>query len=93
MAVNSFERLDDVIEAGLLPEGKGTDLSDALEYVSIVRIRHQAKQIESRETIDNNVHPMHLTSFDRRNLKEAFQVVSSAQSFLKYRYNSNIPMK
>jgi CBS domain-containing protein len=36
---------------------------------------------------------MHLTRFDRRNLKEAFQVVSSAQSFLKYRYNSNIPMK
>ncbi|WP_428603943.1 putative nucleotidyltransferase substrate binding domain-containing protein [Sedimenticola sp.] len=93
MSVNSFERLDDVTETGLLPAGKATDLSDALEYISIVRIRHQAKQIESGETVDNNVHPKHLTSFDRRNLKEAFQVVSSAQSFLKYRYNSNIPMK
>ncbi len=93
MAVNSFERLDDVIESGLLPEGKGADISDALEYISIVRIRHQAQQIESGVTVDNNVHPKHLTSFDRRNLKEAFQVVSSAQSFLKYRYNSNIPMK
>ncbi len=93
MSVNSFERLNDVMESGLLPDGKGTDLSDALEYISIVRIRHQAKQIESGEVVDNNVHPAHLTSFDRRNLKEAFQVVSSAQSFLKYRYNSNIPMK
>lgn len=93
VAVNSFERLEDVIAADLLPEGKGTDMSDALEYISIVRIRHQAKQIEAGEVVDNNVRPRHLTSFDRRNLKEAFQVVSSAQNFLKYRYNSNIPMK
>ncbi|MCW8907476.1 MAG: DUF294 nucleotidyltransferase-like domain-containing protein, partial [Sedimenticola sp.] len=92
-AVNSFERLEDVIRSGILPEGKGADLGDALEYISIVRIRHQARQIASGKDPDNNIHPRHLTSFERRNLKEAFQVVSSAQSFLKYRYNSNIPLK
>lgn len=92
-AVNSFERLEDVIRSGILPEGKGADLGDALEYISIVRIRHQARQIESGKEADNNIHPRHLTSFERRNLKEAFQVVSSAQSFLKYRYNSNMPLK
>ena len=92
-AVNSFERLDDVIRSGILPDGKGADLGDALEYISIVRIRHQARQIESGREPDNSIQPKYLTSFERRNLKEAFQVLSSAQSFLKYRYNSNIPLK
>jgi CBS domain-containing protein len=90
---NSFERLDDVIEAGILPGAKGTDLRDALEYISMVRIRHQANQIERNETPDNNIHPRHLSNFDRRNLKEAFQVLSNAQNFLKYRYNSNMSLK
>jgi CBS domain-containing protein len=93
MSSNSFERLDDVIESGILPDAKGTDLKDALEYISMVRIRHQANQIERNETPDNNIHPRHLSNFDRRNLKEAFQVLSNAQSFLKYRYNSNMPLK
>lgn len=92
-AVNSFERLDDVIQSGILPEGKGADLVDALEYLSIVRIRHQSRQIESGKEPDNNIHPTNLTSFERRNLKEAFQIVSNAQNFLKYRYNANIPTK
>jgi len=92
-AVNSFERLDEVIQSGILPDGKGADLSDALEYISIVRIRHQARQIEAGQDPDNNIHPRHLSRFERRNLKEAFQVLSSAQAFLKYRYNSNIPLK
>jgi len=92
-AVNSFERLDDVNQSNLLPEGKGADLADAMEYLSIVRIRHQARQIESGREPDNNIHPRDLTGFERRNLKEAFQVVSNAQSFLKYRYNANIAIK
>ncbi len=92
-SINSFERLDEVIASEILPESKGVDLKDALEYISMVRIRHQARLIERGKQTNNNIHPKHLSNFDRRNLKEAFQVLSNAQSFLKYRYNSNMPMK
>ena len=92
-SVNSFKRLEDIMAAEILPQGKGRDLSDALEYISMVRIRHQAKQIEQGGVPDNNVHPEQLSSFERRNLKEAFQVVSNAQNFLKYRYNSNLALQ
>ena len=92
-SINSFERLDEVIASKILPESKGVDLKDALEYISMVRIRHQARLIERGKQTDNNIHPKHLSNFERRNLKEAFQVLSNAQSFLKYRYNSNMPMK
>ncbi|PID42640.1 MAG: cyclic nucleotide-binding protein [Proteobacteria bacterium] len=88
---NSFERLDDVIENRILPDGKGPDIRDAMELISMVRIRHQAKDIEDGITPDNNIEPEHLSSFERRHLKDAFQVLSQAQNFLKYRYHSSAP--
>lgn len=87
LAQNSFERLDDIIESELLPKGRGADLRDALEFISMVRIRHQALDIEAGREPDNNIEPENMSEFERRNLKDAFQVLSNAQKFLKYRYN------
>ncbi len=89
-AQNSFERIEDIKQAGLLPSGKAQDLSDALEYLSIVRARHQALAIQAGEEPDNNVQPDMLSSFERRNLKEAFRVLHNAQNFLKFRYKANV---
>jgi len=83
---NSFERLDDVVKADILPPGKAADLRDALEFISMVRIRHQAADLEAGQEPSNNVKPEMLTDFDRRNLKEAFQVLSNSQRFLRFRY-------
>lgn len=92
-AQNSFERLDDIIRANLLPAGKGQDLKDALEYISMVRIRHQALTLQAGGIPDNSPQPQTLSNFDQRNLKEAFQVVDSAQNFLKFAYNVNMSVK
>ncbi|MFY8273424.1 putative nucleotidyltransferase substrate binding domain-containing protein [Pseudoalteromonas sp. SSDWG2] len=86
---NSFERLEDIIEAKLLPEGKAQDLRDALEYIAMIRIRHQAWQIEQGEQPDNSIDPNLLSPFEQRNLKEAFAILEKAQSFLKFRYQTN----
>ncbi|WP_100752745.1 MULTISPECIES: putative nucleotidyltransferase substrate binding domain-containing protein [Vibrio] len=86
---NSFERLDDIHDAGILPKGKARDLSDALEFISMVRIRHQAYDVENQIDPDNNIEPEHLSEFERRNLKDAFQILSNAQNFLKFRYSAS----
>ncbi|KIE21574.1 cyclic nucleotide-binding protein [Vibrio sinaloensis] len=86
---NSFERLDDIQEAGILPKGKARDLSDALEFISMVRIRHQAFDVENQIDPDNNIEPENLSDFERRNLKDAFQILSNAQNFLKFRYQAS----
>ena len=86
---NSFERLDDIHDAGILPKGKARDLSDALEFISMVRIRHQAYDVENQIEPDNNIEPEHLSEFERRNLKDAFQILSNAQNFLKFRYSAS----
>lgn len=83
---NSFERLDDINDAGILPKGRGMDLKDAMELIYMVRIRHQALDIENGEKPDNNIEPEHMSDFERRNLKAAFQILSNAQNFMKYRY-------
>ncbi|GLO61043.1 cyclic nucleotide-binding protein [Vibrio sp. MACH09] len=88
-AQNSFERLDDIIDAGILPKGRAQDLRDAMEFISMVRIRHQAIDIENAIAPDNNIEPDNISDFDRRNLKDAFQILSNAQNFLKYRYQAS----
>ncbi|NLS13065.1 cyclic nucleotide-binding/CBS domain-containing protein [Vibrio sp. SM6] len=85
-AQNSFERLDDIIAAGILPNGRGQDLRDAMELIYMVRIRHQALDLENGETPDNSVEPENMSEFERRNLKAAFQILSNAQNFIKFRY-------
>ena len=85
-ARNTFERLEDIIDAKILPPGRGMNLRDALEFIAMVRIRHQALDIELKREPDNNIEPEHLSDFERKNLKEAFQILSSAQRYLKFRY-------
>ena len=86
---NSLERLEEIKAANVLPPGKAQDLSDALEYIAMVRVRHQAADIELDREPDNNIEPENLSSFEKRNLKEAFQVLSNAQNYLKFCYTAN----
>ncbi|MGB2129787.1 MAG: DUF294 nucleotidyltransferase-like domain-containing protein [Marinobacterium sp.] len=83
---NTFDRLKDINEAEILPRGRGADLRDALELIAMVRIRHQALDLEAGSEPDNNIEPENLSDFERKNLKDAFQILSNAQKFLKYRY-------
>lgn len=87
-AQNSFERLKAIGNTKLLLEDDLGNLRDALEFISIVRIRHQALAIEAGREPDNNVRPEDLSPFERSHLKDAFQVVSNAQKFLRFRYNA-----
>ncbi len=83
---NTFDRLKEITEADILPRGRGPDLRDALELIAMVRIRHQALDLEAGNEPDNNIEPENLSDFERKNLKDAFQILSNAQKFLKYRY-------
>lgn len=88
-AQNSFNRLDAIAESRILGHSNGDDLRDAMEYISIVRARHQALDLEAEQEPDNNVEPENMTVFERRNLKDAFQVISNAQKYLRMRYQVN----
>lgn len=83
---NSFRRLEDTVAAGFLTSGMAADLRDAMEFISIIRIRHQAAAMEAGRSPDNNIDPENLPRLERRSLKDAFTVLNNAQKFLKFRY-------
>ncbi|MDO9624986.1 MAG: DUF294 nucleotidyltransferase-like domain-containing protein [Pseudomonas sp.] len=85
-AQNSNERLDAIATTKLLPQEAITKLRYALEFLSIVRIRHQAMDLEEGREPDNYIEPEKISASERHNLKEAFQVLSNAQKFLRFRY-------
>lgn len=85
---NSFSRLQQIIAAQVLPKGRAEDLRDAFEVIAMTRIRHQAAALRSGEEPDNNVLPEQLSEFERKHLKEAFQVLSNAQKFLKFHFKA-----
>ena len=89
-AQNTFERLKAIGRTQLILEDDLGNLRDALEFIAIVRIRHQALAIEDGREPDNNVRPEDLSPFERSHLKDAFQVVSNAQKFLRFRYNAQV---
>lgn len=85
-AVNTQARIEAVREAGVLGDDRADDLRDAFEFISYVRLRHQAAQVRAGLPVDNYVAPDTLSSFDKRHLREAFAIVRSAQSALGHRY-------
>lgn len=84
--LNTIERLEDIEHVGLLPDGRARDLALALEMIGMVRIRHQKDQIEKGETANNHVNPENLSAFEKRHLRDAFNIVSRQQEFIKFRY-------
>ncbi len=86
LSQNSFRRLDDIAAAGFLTASMTADLRDALEFIAGTQFRHHAGNLEQSIAPDNRLNPATLNTFDRRNLKDAFQVLSNAQRFLRLRY-------
>lgn len=86
VAQSSCARLNDAVAKGWLTSSAVADLRDAFEFISSVRIRHQAQALAAGNPPTNNLNPEHLSAFERRSLKDAFQVLSRAQKFLKFRY-------
>ncbi|MCC5859544.1 MAG: cyclic nucleotide-binding/CBS domain-containing protein [Ectothiorhodospiraceae bacterium] len=85
-AQNSFDRLNDIADTQLLPSGVGERIRYALEFLSMVRIRHQVIDLQRDRPPDNSIEPENIPSSERHNLKDAFQVLSDAQKFLQFRY-------
>ena len=89
-AQNSFDRLEAISATQLMQPEAIKHLRYALEFLSMVRIRHQADAIEQGQKPDNYIEPERFSNSERHNLKEAFQVLSNAQKFLRFRYPGSI---
>lgn len=87
-AVNTHDRLEVVAQAGEVSVQSARDLRDALEFLSQLRITHQARQTQQGQAPDNFLALEELSNFERSHLKDAFQVVQTLQSVLGQRYHA-----
>lgn len=90
-AQNSLERLEAIAQRGLLPATAVERLRYAFEFLTLVRVRHQARQIDEGRVPNNYIEPEQFSSAERQHLKDAFQILSHAQNFLRLRYPSQPP--
>ncbi len=86
--VNTRDRLEEAAETGALSKTGAADLRDALEFISAVRLHHQARQIRNGDKPDNYLAPKDLSHFERNHLKDAFTVVATMQSAMGQRYQA-----
>ncbi|SCA56914.1 Cyclic nucleotide-binding protein [Candidatus Terasakiella magnetica] len=84
--VNTEERLRAAVEKKIISQDGADDLLDALEFISITRLRHQAKQIRNSQKADNFMPPEDMSHFERNHLKDAFNVVKTMQAALSSAY-------
>jgi CBS domain-containing protein len=87
-AVNTHDRLAHAADSGEISAQGVRDLRDALEFLSVTRIRHQSRQIAAGLPADNHLRPSELSNFERSQLKDAFGVVKSLQDVLGQRYQA-----
>jgi CBS domain-containing protein len=80
--VNTRERLEAARTVGTVSQSGASDLIDAYDLISTMRLRHQARQIRDGEKPDNFLAPSRLSSFERNHLKDAFGVIKAMQSAL-----------
>jgi CBS domain-containing protein len=85
--VNTRDRLE-AAAGGEVSRDGAADLREALEFISTVRIAHQANAVRLGEPPDNFVPPGQLSAFERSHLKDAFALVRSMQATLEQRYQT-----
>lgn len=83
-ALSTRRRLSAAADAGTLDREMAAELGDALELMSYVRLHHQAAQARTGRQPDNHLAPADLTQRQRRHLRDAFEIVRSAQQSLSH---------
>ncbi|WDE12419.1 putative nucleotidyltransferase substrate binding domain-containing protein [Thalassomonas haliotis] len=78
-AVNTLERLRQVGGTASLTRASAKNLIDAVEFMGMLRIDHQVKQLQQGKVADNFLSPKQISRLEREHLKDAFKVVKSLQ--------------
>jgi len=89
-AVNTIERLRAASATGAFSADSENALLEAFEFITYLRLRHQAQQAAAGITMDNSVSPDDLTALEKKHLRDAFGIIRRAQQGFAYRYQTHL---
>jgi len=87
-AVSTAARLRAAAAAGALSNENAENLIESFNFISEIRLAHQARQIRARVEPDNRVNPADLSALEKRQLREAFEIVRKMQGALGHVYQT-----
>lgn len=79
-AVNTIERIKACTDTASLSKEGGANLLDAFEFITQLRMEHQARQIRAGKDANNYLPPKDLSKLEREHLKDAFKVIVALQT-------------
>jgi CBS domain-containing protein len=83
---STLERIKALQEAHPVVTTMGEELEQAFEFINLLRIHHQADQIEKGINPDNFINPENMSNLEKKSLKEAFHTISKAQEMIIDQY-------
>ncbi len=88
---STLERIDALVEKGLLPGDLGSDLKEAYTFLQTLRLKSQIEKARLGREPDNYVNPEKLSKLERDLLRDTLKIVSEFQNFIERRYTTFIP--
>ena len=80
--VATRSRIEGAQAADALSAETASNILDAYEFLSYLRLRHQGRQLTEGRKPDNRLNPAELSDFEKKHLRDAFGIVSKAQQAL-----------
>jgi CBS domain-containing protein len=87
---NTVDRLSALRAAEYIDPKVLTELQEAFEFLTLVRLENQLQQARNRQPLNNYVSPRKLTHLQKGLLREAFQTVARVQSIIDDRFRSAV---
>ncbi|MEI6894252.1 MAG: putative nucleotidyltransferase substrate binding domain-containing protein [Colwellia sp.] len=78
-AINTIERIQQAAGTPSLTKASAENLIDAYEFLGMLRVKHQAKELMRGENANNYLSPKDISKLEREHLKDAFKVIKSLQ--------------
>ena len=80
-AVNTIERLKQCAGTKSLTKAAAMNLIDAYEFLTSVRLEHQARCLTEGLPVNSYIAPKQISRLERQHLKDAFKVIKSMQDY------------
>ena len=78
-SVNTIERLKQAAGTPSLTKASAANLIDAYEFLSMLRMMHQANKLQKGQQPNNYLSPKEISKLEREHLKDAFKVIKTMQ--------------
>lgn len=83
---STMERINALKDRHTIVKECSDELEHALEFMMLIRIRHQCEQIKETMNADNFVNPHALSNVEKKTMSEAFHLISKMQNLIFERY-------